>query len=41
MNRTAYTCAGRTFATLPEACAWASFLFKVSGIVVAVEEVKQ
>jgi hypothetical protein len=37
MNATRYTCAGRTFDTLPEACAWAAFLFKVSGLVVAVE----
>lgn len=37
MNATRYTCAGRTFDTLPEACAWAAFLFKVSSLVVAVE----
>ncbi len=37
MNATRYTCAGRTFDTLAEACAFAGFLFKVSGLVVAVE----
>jgi hypothetical protein len=37
---TRYICAGRTFDTLPEACAFAAFLFRVSGIVVAVEELK-
>lgn len=37
---TRYTCAGRTFDTLREACAFASFLFRVSGIVAAVEELK-
>ena len=37
MTATSYTCAGRTFDTLAEACAFAGFLFKVSGLVVAVE----
>lgn len=37
MNATRYTCAGRTFDDLGEACRFAAFLFKVSGLVVAVE----
>ena len=37
MKRDRYTCAGRTFDTLGEACRFASFLFRVSGLVVAVE----
>lgn len=34
---TRYICAGRTFDTLAAACAYASLIFRVSGIVVAVE----
>jgi len=35
-----YLVAGRIFDSLTEACAYASFIHKVSRIIVAVEEVK-
>ncbi len=36
-----YIVAGKIFASLDEACKYASFIHKVSRIIVAVEEVKK
>lgn len=36
-----YAVAGKIFVSFDEACSYASFIFKVSRIVVAVEELKQ
>jgi hypothetical protein len=40
MKATKYICAGRVFDSLQAACDYASFVFTVSGFVVAVEGVK-
>ena len=34
-----YICADRTFDTIEEAKTYAEFIFKVSGIIVAIEEI--
>jgi hypothetical protein len=39
MSAKKYICAGRIFDSLAAACDYAGFVFKVSGYVVAVEEV--
>ncbi len=36
-----YLVAGKKFSSLDKACNYANFIFRVSGIIVAVEEVKQ
>lgn len=36
-----YICAGRVFHTLQEASAHASWLFKVSGLIVAIESLEK
>lgn len=33
-----YLCGGKMFESLTEACDYASFIFRVSGLVIAVEE---
>lgn len=41
MSMTLYVCAGRVFVTAADAIEYANFLHKVSGLIVAVEELKE